>query len=315
MNEPIFVAPYFKNYLWGGRCLETNFHFNIPNGNVGEAWISSIYPERPTFIINGRFSGTSLKEFWEKYPTFFGDTLKERPPLLLVKILDAKENLAIQVHPDDNYALRKERSVGKAECWYILETDGNAKIYFGHIAKTREELRMMIQKNEWDKLLYSIPVKKGDFIYVPPGTIHALGKGILAIEIQQSSDITYRLFDFNRIDGNGEKRKLQISKAIEVIQFPHKDIPIIHTQYSQKNQIITLARNNYFDVYLWNIIDEMPLKAGNSYLIVVVISGQGTLFTNNKSYSLKKGNCFILLCGIKKWTIKGRLQLIACSNA
>ena len=154
----------------------------------------------------------SLRDVYLKHPELFGNPKAKEFPLL-VKFLDANDNLSVQVHPDDGYARKMENDSGKTESWYVMQADPGAYIIYGHHAKNREELADMIHKGEWDKLLRKVPVKAGDFFYVPAGTIHALTKGCLVIETQQSSDVTYRLYDYDRVGKDGKKRELHTQKS------------------------------------------------------------------------------------------------------
>ena len=213
--EPLFLTPYFRLKIWGGRKLDDIFHYDIPEGKVGEAWIISGYKDDASTVTDGPLKGMSLRDVYLKHPELFGNPEAKEFPLL-VKFLDANDNLSVQVHPDDDYARKVENDSGKTESWYVMQADPGAYIIYGHHAKSREELADMIHKGEWDKLLRKVPVKAGDFFYVPAGTIHALTKGCLVIETQQSSDVTYRLYDYDRVGKDGKKRELHTQKSIDV---------------------------------------------------------------------------------------------------
>src|SRR5699024_1532591 len=173
-------------------------------------------------LLNGPLKGQNLRQVWDEHPDLFGKTEAGTTFPLLVKILDANDNLSVQVHPNDTYAQEVEgEAYGKTECWYVLGADEGAEIVFGHHATSREEFLSMVETGNWDELLQRVKVRQGDFFYVPSGTIHAIGKGIVILETQQSSDITYRVYDYDRKDASGNTRPLHIDSSADVTHFPH----------------------------------------------------------------------------------------------
>lgn len=313
--EPIFLKPYFRPKIWGGRKLKTIFNYDIPDGKVGEAWIISAYKDDASTGINGPYAGKSLRDIYRESPELFGNPKAKEFPLL-VKFLDANDNLSVQVHPDDNYARTHENDSGKTESWYVLQADPGAYLIYGHTAKTRQELADMIHQGKWDKLLRKVPVKAGDFFYVPAGTIHALTKGIMVIETQQSSDVTYRLYDYDRVDQKtGKKRELHTEKSIDVTTVPHVDPKLdIKTIQDQDAKITTLAQppmSPHF--YLWEINLNGTWKTGlaaHPYMLVSVIEGQGQLIIGAKKYNLTKGTNFIIPNEIKNFAFDGKMKLV-----
>ena len=225
MKEILFTEPVFKSMIWGGNRLKTEFGYSIPSDNTGECWAISAHPKGDCIIKNGSFKGKSLSWLWDNEGHLFGNRSEKAFPLL-IKIIDAKADLSIQVHPDDEYAALVENgSFGKTECWYILDCDKDAKIVIGHNAKDKEELKAMIKDKKWDDLIRLSPIKKGDFFQINPGTVHAIKAGTMLLETQQNSDITYRLYDYDRLDGK-DLRQLHIKESIDVIKCPHQDITI-----------------------------------------------------------------------------------------
>lgn len=313
--EPIFLTPYFRPKIWGGRKLKTIFNYDIPEGKVGEAWIISGYKDDASTVTDGKFKGMSLRDLYHEHPELFGNpSAKEFP--LLVKFLDANDNLSVQVHPDDDYARKVENDSGKTESWYVLQADPGAYLIYGHHAKTREELAEMMKKGEWDKLLRKVPIKKGDFFYVPAGTIHALTKGSLVIETQQSSDVTYRLYDYDRVDAKtGKKRELHTQKSIDVTTVPHKD-PVLntHTEKDQDAEIKTLVETPVSPhFYLWQIDLDGTWKTvrnKHSYLLVSVIDGSGKLQANGQEWDLKLGSNLIIPSGMNEFRFTGKMRII-----
>jgi mannose-6-phosphate isomerase class I len=193
-QELLFPKPVFHNKIWGGRYLHDEYGYDIPDGDVGECWAISAHPNGDCTIEGGRFDGKSLSWLWENEHELFGGAKGDRFPLL-IKILDARQNLSVQVHPDDAYAAKHENgSLGKRECWYVLDCKPGATIVVGQRAKDREQFARMVEEGRWDDLLYSVPIKPGDFFMIEPGTIHAIQAGTVVLETQQSSDVTYRVY-------------------------------------------------------------------------------------------------------------------------
>lgn len=313
--EPIFLTPYFRPKIWGGRKLATIFHYDIPAGKVGEAWIISGYKNDASTVSQGPLKGKSLRDVYHEHPELFGHPKSKEFPLL-VKFLDANDNLSVQVHPDDAYARRVEHDRGKTESWYVLQADPGAYLIYGHHAKTRKELAAMIHKGEWDKLLRKVPIKAGDFFYVPAGTIHALTKGSLVIETQQSSDVTYRLYDYDRIDKKtGKKRELHTQKSIDVTTVPHRDPKLDIQTLQQKDATIkTLVKppiSPHF--YLWQIDVNGNWSSSlqnHPYLLVSVIKGKGQFKADGKSWDLKLGTNFIVPNEMKDFAFAGKMRLV-----
>lgn len=221
MTEPLFLKPYFRPKIWGGRKLE-QFGYDLPEGKIGECWAISGHPHGPATIKNGPLAGKTLNQAYAENGEYFGQPTDNVFPLL-TKILDAEDSLSVQVHPDDAYAAEHEHELGKTECWYVISAEPGSYLIYGHHAKTRAELKSMIEAGDWEHLLRKVPVKTGDFVYVPSGMIHALNKGIMVLETQQSSDTTYRLYDYDRTDDQGHKRELHLKQSIDVTTVPSVD--------------------------------------------------------------------------------------------
>ena len=212
MSEPLFLQSVMQEKIWGGTKLRDEFGYEIPSDKVGEYWAISAHPNGVSSIKNGRHAGQKLDKLYAEHRELFGNRPEPVFPLL-TKILDANDWLSVQVHPDDAYGLKHEGELGKTECWYVIAADDDAEIIYGHHAKTKEELREQIEAKNWDQLLTKVKVKAGDFFYVPSGTMHAIGSGILILETQQSSDTTYRVYDFDRKDDAGNLRELHLSNS------------------------------------------------------------------------------------------------------
>ena len=310
-NQPIFLEPVFKERIWGGTKLRDVFAYDIPSPQTGECWGISAHPNGPSIIRNGPLEGKTLIEAWENHRELFGDAKEDRFPLL-IKILDADTDLSVQVHPDDTYANEHENGeLGKTECWYVIDCEPGAELIFGHNASTKEELAEAIEQGKWDSLLKRVPVQKGDFFYVPSGTIHALGKGTLILETQQSSDTTYRVYDFDRLDDNGNKRELHVESSINVTTVPHVDHPtnrVCQEQEGLKNT--QLVAEEFFSVYEWKLCGTVERTAPNHYLLASVLDGSGEIVVDGISHRFEKGSHFIIPATIGTYSIAGGATLI-----
>ncbi len=311
MQEPLFLKPVFQEKIWGGSRLRTVFGFDIPNDKIGEDWAISAHPHGVSVVENGPFKGWKLDDLWKEHKELFGHPTEPVFPLL-IKILDAEDDLSVQVHPDDVYGMAHEGELGKTECWYIIDAEPGAEIIYGHHAKTREELAEMIQDSRWDDLLKKVPVKKGDFFYVPSGTIHAIGKGIMILETQQSSDTTYRVYDYDRKDDQGNTRELHIQQSVDVTTVPAKAPELQIKEIRQGNSlIVTYVETEFFNVYEWDIKGITSFKKQAPYTLMTVIDGAGELVIGNQTYSLEKGTSAILPSDITEWKVQGELSIIA----
>ncbi|MCM3569365.1 mannose-6-phosphate isomerase, class I [Neobacillus mesonae] len=312
-NEPIFLKPVFQERIWGGQKLRTEFNYEIPNDKTGEAWVISAHPHGPSIITNGPLAGKTLADAWNENKELFHkkpDEQGEYP--LLVKILDAADDLSVQVHPNDQFARELEGvPYGKTECWYVLSAEEGSELVLGHLANTKEELEQMVDQGEWDKLLRHVKVKAGDFVYVPSGTIHAIGKGIVILETQQSSDITYRVYDYDRTDAAGNKRQLHLERAKQVTTVPHQDAKVDQTELVNGDLVEKkLVEEQYFTVYHWQLNGQAACEMTVDYLQASVIDGQAALTINGQSFELRKGSHFILPYGVREYKLEGQAELI-----
>lgn len=310
MSEPLFLQSVMHEKIWGGTKLRDEFGYEIPSDKVGEYWAISAHPHGVSTIKNGRFAGMGLDKVYAEHRDLFGNSNKPVFPLL-TKILDANDWLSVQVHPDDHYAMEHEGELGKTECWYVIAADEGAEIIYGHNAQSREELRQQIEKKEWDTLLTKVPVKAGDFFYVPSGTMHAIGSGILILETQQSSDTTYRVYDFDRKDAQGNLRELHLEKSIDVLNIgaPANSRPV--TVKADDLQSTLLVASDFFAVYKWEVSGKVAIEKTVPYSLVSVLAGQGMLTVDEKAYPIVKGDHFILPSDVEAWTFEGQdLEMI-----
>ncbi|MEI4393270.1 mannose-6-phosphate isomerase, class I [Streptococcus anginosus] len=310
MSEPLFLQSVMHEKIWGGTKLRDEFGYEIPSDKVGEYWAISAHPHGVSTIKNGRFAGMGLDQLYAEHRELFGNSSEPVFPLL-TKILDANDWLSVQVHPDDHYAMEHEGELGKTECWYVIAADEGAEIIYGHNATSREELRQQIEKKEWDKLLTKVPVKAGDFFYVPSGTMHAIGSGILILETQQSSDTTYRVYDFDRKDDEGNLRELHLEKSIDVLNIgaPANSRPV--TVKADDLMSTLLVASDFFAVYKWEVSGKVDIEKTAAYLLVSVLAGRGVLTVDGETYPIAKGDHFILPSDVEEWTFEGKdLEMI-----
>ena len=307
-RQLLFLEPRLKERVWGGNRLKEEWGYECPeNTPIGECWGISAHPEGDCVISEGYYEGKTLSQLWKEVPELFGNPKEAEFPLL-VKVIDAKEDLSLQVHPDDAYATKNENSLGKKECWYVLDCPEDAKLVLGNNAKTKEELSDMIQNGKWDSLYNELPVKKGDLVQIDPGTLHAIKGGFLILETQQSSDVTYRIYDYDRKQ-NGATRELHIQQSLDVLTVPgeFKEENIVHENPEAPENV--LQELMVTDCYrIWKLDVTKPLCMDNRYpyLLVSVIEGDGIV---NGSY-VKKGQHFIIPNGMTKCRMQGDMKLI-----
>ncbi len=303
--EPIFLEPYFTHNIWGGTKLREVFGYNVEGDDIGECWGIAAHPNGRSVVKNGPFKGMGLDELYSSHGELFGSRHDKFP--LLIKIIDAKSDLSIQVHPDDEYAREHENgSLGKTECWYVLDCDEDASLVVGHNAKDRQQLCAMMDEGRWNDLIREVKIKKNDFIQIDPGTVHAIKGGVVVLETQQSSDITYRLYDYDRL-WNGQKRELHVEKCKDVITVPAKEASssIVHDTDTQQG-IKLLDSCAYYEVYRINVTDTLEVETDTLYKLFSVIEGEGSI----DGHPLKKGDHFILPAGYGKASLSGNMKLI-----
>ncbi|MDR4939565.1 mannose-6-phosphate isomerase, class I [Bacillus wiedmannii] len=309
-KEPLFFQPVLQERIWGGESLN-EFNYDLSSKTTGECWGISAHLNGPSIVKSGKYKGLTLKQLWDEYRILFGNYKSEQFPLL-TKILDAKKDLSVQVHPNDEFAnIHENGELGKTECWYIIDCKKNAEMVYGHTAQTKEEFEGMIKNNQWNRLLRRVPIKPGDFFYVPSGTIHALCEGTLVLETQQSSDTTYRVYDYDRIDSDGNKRDLHVEKSIAVSMIPHEDYKVYPDIKEENGVIITkFVQEKYFSVYKWKVEGESCFQQNKVFHLVSVIDGEAVLELGDENFEIKKGDHFIIPTGMNTFTIKGNITLI-----
>ena len=310
MKSILFLEPVFKQMIWGGRQLADQFGYEIPGDRTGECWAVSAHPNGDCVVREGAYQGKTLSQLWREEPGLFGNSDLDRFPLL-VKIIDAKDDLSIQVHPDDAYAGENENgSLGKTECWYILDCPEGASLVVGHNAGSRQELQEMIEQERWGELIREIPVKKGDFIQINPGTVHAIKGGLMILETQQNSDITYRVYDYGRLT-DGKPRQLHVKQSIDVITVPAPSAAdsVKSALALPENTLNELISCDYYTVWKLDVAGVMSFEQTHPFLIMSVIEGEGCV----DGRRICKGDHFILPQGYGTAELRGEMTLIASS--
>lgn len=307
MREILFLQPHLKDVVWGGSKLRDEFGYEGAGDSTGECWGISAHPNGDDLVLTGCYKGMTLSCLYREHKELFGNlSAKEFP--LLVKIIDTKEKLSIQVHPNDAYAKAHEnKTFGKTECWYIMDCPENAFLVIGHNAKSKEQLTNWIQQGKYEDLVRRVPVKKGDFIPIEPGTVHAIESGFTILETQQSSDITYRVYDYGRLV-NGELRPLHVEQSIEVINVPDMSLKeaVKHTDDLPVDQLNLLISCDYYKVWKLVLKDRVTVDQKYPFLLASVLEGKG----NVDGCKVKKGDHFILPAGYGEAVFTGNMELI-----
>lgn len=312
MQKVLILQGDFVDKVWGGSRLKEEFGYDIDSTNVGEYWAISGMDDASSVVINGEFAGEKLNDIYKEHKQLFGESEEESFPLL-VKIIDATDDLSIQVHPDDEMGQKLENSRGKTECWYILN-ENPASIIYGLNANSKKEAVEKIENKAWDDVLKEVPANKGDFFFVPAGTVHAIKKGCLILEIQQASDVTYRLYDYDRPDKEGNLRELHIDKSIEAIKLNEiSDEREIEETGNLKTT--TLTSNEFFEVRKLEISGRTNLVRTSDYLLESVVEGVGVLKVDGEEYNIKKGDFFILTNEVSSYEFDGELIIIESNIA
>lgn len=259
------LTPAFKDYLWGGTRLRDDFQKDCDFDKIAESWELSCHKDGPSTIANGEFKGLTLSEYIDKAgKSVLGtDCEKFENFPILIKLIDAKDNLSVQVHPDNEYAQRVEGEYGKTEMWYIVDCDEGATLLYGFKDTiTKDEFAQRIADNTLLEVTNAVPVKKGDVFFIQAGTLHAIGKGILIAEIQQNSNTTYRIYDYGRVGKDGKPRELHVEKAKDVTDLcPAKAYP--ETPVEQKDGYTSklLSACDYFTTYAVDVDSKAVLEA------------------------------------------------------
>lgn len=322
-NKPFLLKPAGKDYLWGGNRLNDDFSKRISMKPLAETWECSTHPEGLSVAANGEFEGQPLAEVLREHPEFLGAHGKKNGELpILIKLIDAREDLSIQVHPDDRFAEKYENGQsGKTEFWYVLDAAKDASLVYGlHHDVSRKDLRESIVNGTIEKYLQKVSIKKDDMFYVKAGTIHAIGSGVLIAEIQENSNLTYRLYDYGRVDKNGNKRELHIEKALKAANLssstePKQPLRVL--KYRRGCAMEMLCRCKYFEVHRMLLNTERCRELVEyqsdslSFRVLLCIDGCGTIISEKDAlFPFFKGDCIFVPADSVKIRLHGRAQFL-----
>ena len=286
MKELLLFEPVRKELIWGS-----------------ESWVIGAHPSGDCRVTAGTYAGSTLSQLWDEHRELFHDARGDRFPFL-VKIIDAKKDLSIQVHPGDAYAKQHENgSLGKAECWYILHAVESKTLILGHHAKSREEAEEMIRDERWDEFLKRVTIKEGNFVQINPGTIHSICGGTKLIEIQQNSDITYRLYDYGRIV-NGKPRELHIGKSLDVISIPDRSEERIYPEIPKDGHV-----TDFYKVIPHRIETEQSFVQDEDFQVLCVADGAGEI----DGHPIRQGDALIIPYGYGTYTVAGQIEILITS--
>lgn len=317
MLYPIKFTPLFKERIWGGRKMEEKFGKKLPvDVPIGESWELSGVEGDISVVANGNLAGNTLLELIEVYMgDLVGDKIYERFGLefpILIKLIDAADALSIQVHPDDELSKERHGAYGKTEMWYILGNDQDASLYLGFNQKvTKEEYLKSLNSGELKNILNDIKVKPDDAFFIPAGSIHAIGKGILIAEIQQTSDVTYRVFDWNRVDDNGDARELHTELAIDAIDFDDTESHNI-TVVPKQNEVVEMQSCQYFTSSVIDVNGTIVREYNerDSFNIYICLEGELNIKTSQGSEVIVKGETILIPAIIDAVELSGLGKII-----
>ncbi len=324
--KPFLLRPAGKDYLWGGARLNDDFRKDIPMQPLAETWECSTHPDGLSQVASGIHTGRTLKEVLDEHPEYLGTHPVYREGLpVLIKFIDAKEDLSVQVHPDDDYAAENENgSLGKTEMWYVVDAEEGAQIAYGFSQDmTREKLRKSLQDGSIERYLQKVKAQKDDVYFIRAGTVHGLGTGTLVAEIQECSNITYRMYDHGRTDKNGKQRELHIEKALDVADLSARDKPrqpMRVLRYSPGSARELLCRCRYFQVERMLLNTEhcrgmVSYQTGeNSFQVLLCLKGCGSLFIGEAEHiDFFKGDCIFVPAMSVPMKLHGSAQMLVIS--
>ena len=322
---PFLLQPAVKDYLWGGTRLRDDFSKRMASDVIAETWECSTHPDGVSIAASGEFMGRPLDKILKEHPDYLGEHANGATELpVLVKLIDADRDLSVQVHPDDEFAHAHEGGQnGKTEMWYVMDADPDSRIAFGlHHTIGREEFREAIGQGTVERYLQMVPARRNDLFFIPPGTIHAIGAGCLIAEIQQSSNLTYRLYDYDRTDRNGNKRPLHIDKGLAVANLeamPEPRQPMRLLRYSGGTASELLCRCRYFQVSRVLVNTEEKRSEAlfrvtpESFEIFLFLNGCGTMSCEDSSLQFFKGDCVFVPAGAPEIQLHARTEFLRIS--
>lgn len=320
-NLPLLLRPSGKDYLWGGRRLKDEFEKGLDLEPLAETWECSTHPDGPSYVSDGAFDGMKLADVLRLHPEYLGERHKGETALpILIKLIDAKQDLSVQVHPNDAYAREFEgKQLGKDEMWYVLDAGKGASLVYGlNQDCTKEQLRQALADGTVMRYLQKVPIHKDDLFFIRAGTIHAIGAGALVAEIQESSNLTYRLYDYDRLDKDGKKRELHIEKALAVADLhssaePRQPLRVLRYRQGMASELLT--RCKYFEVYRMLVNTERRQKVGYradelAFRVLLCVDGCGVLTFGGGELLFYKGDCIFVPADSAVLTIHGQAQFL-----
>ena len=327
-NIPFLLKPSAKDYLWGGRRLNDEFNKGIDLYPLAETWECSTHPDGQSVVASGPDAGKTLGEVLRLHPEYLGrhplQTMNGKPGLpILLKLIDATQDMSVQVHPDDAYALQHENCLGKTEMWYVLAVREGASVVYGFNQDVDvNRIQNALADGTVEKFLNRIPVQKNDAFFVEAGTVHAIGAGVVIAEIQESSNLTYRLYDYERVDKNGKQRELHVKKALQVMRMQSSAVPrqpmrVLRYRKGCASELLT--RCKYFQVerlLLNTDIYQLPMdyKTGsNSFHTLLCTEGTGGLSGENFALNFMKGDCIFVPAESIPLKLNGQAQFLDVS--
>ena len=312
---PLKFFPIYKNKIWGGNRLKTHLNRDLEEKNVGESWEVSTRPDSVSVVKNGELEGNKLTDLIKENPKdLLGESFEtdDKFPLLL-KIIDATQKLSVQVHPNDKLAKKLENGNGKSEMWYVLDADKGSKLYIGlEGVEDKKQLKKIIDKGELQNYLKEINVQRGDFFFIPAGTVHAIGEGIMLAEIQQNSNTTYRLYDWNRKDDEGNERELHLENGVRATNL-NADVQRYESIYKKetkdfKRKVLTIS--SYFVSEKVTVKNSFQLDHDN-FALITCIEDHGLIkYGNGNVEALKMGESIMIPANLEDVTIEGNLEFL-----
>ncbi|MBP2630077.1 MAG: Mannose-6-phosphate isomerase [Firmicutes bacterium] len=317
MLYPLKLQAPLKDYLWGGTKLKSQFHKKTQLEKVAESWELSCHKDGSSVIVNGEYQGMTLPDYIEKVGK---DVLGKNSEAftyfpILIKIIDAADNLSVQVHPENEYALKVEGEYGKTEMWYIVDCDEDASLLYGFKEQiSKEEFKQRIESNTLLEVCNQVPVKKGDVFFIDAGTLHAINKGIVTVEIQQNSNTTYRIYDYGRVGVDGKPRQLHVEKAMDVTKLIPSTKPtkaMATMNFFADYDMALLAKSEYFTVYNFNIKKQCNFIADEtSFQSILVLAGDLTLSYLDQTLNLTKGDSVFVPANMGEYKLVGQAEII-----
>lgn len=317
--EPMLLKPEGKDSLWGGTRLKTEYNKQINMEPLAETWECSVHPDGPSLVINGEFAGETLDKVLSKHPEYMGTKVDRTNGFpILVKFIDAEKDLSVQVHPDDEYARKYEHQNGKTEMWYVMDAKPGASLVYGFAHKvTPEQLKKSIEEGTLSKHLQKVAVNKGDVFFMPAGTVHAIGAGALIAEIQENSNVTYRVYDYNRVDKDGKKRELHFDKTVQVMNMNAQDTVRQNARmvrYYPGCSRELLCRCKYFDTERIQVTKGFSFSVlDSSFQVLLCLDGNGGIEYGDgskKPVRFTKGECIFLPAGLGRCHMIGEATLL-----